>query len=327
VRVLVPGGAGYIGSFTVDALQRAGHEVVVFDNMAFGHRQAIDAELVAGDLGDMAAVDACFERYQFDAVIDFAAWIEAGLSMQDAGRFFLNNTGNAIHVLNAMVKHGVAKLVFSSTAAVYGDPTTIPVVETDPKQPVNVYGDSKLLVERMLPWYELVHGLRSVPLRYFNAAGAALDGSKGQDHQPASHLITLAIMTALGRQEKFVLFGDDYPTRDGTCIRDYIHVLDLASAHVAALHHLEAGGKSDAFNIGTGVGSSVWEIINTLRRVSGVDLPVEVGPRRPGDPAELVADSTKLQTTLGWKPEYSDLETIVGSAWKWHSSHPGGYES
>jgi UDP-glucose 4-epimerase len=323
----VPGGAGYIGSFTVDALQQAGHDVVVFDNMAFGHREAVSAELVVGDLADSAALDACFERFQFDAVIDFAAWIEAGLSMQDAGRFFQNNTANAITVLNAMVKHGVDKLVFSSTAAVYGDPVHIPVAETDPKQPVNVYGESKLLVERMLPWYEKVHGIHSVPLRYFNASGAALDGSKGQDHQPASHLITVAIMAALKGADTFVLYGDDYPTLDGTCIRDYIHVLDLADAHVAALHYMDEGGPSDAFNIGTGAGSSNREVLKTVKRVSEIDLSVKVGPRRPGDPAELVADSTKLQRTMGWTPRHSDLETIVRSAWKWHSSHPNGYDS
>jgi UDP-glucose 4-epimerase len=326
MRILVPGGAGYIGSFTVKALQAEGHDVVVFDNLVFGHTKAVDCELVVGDLGDEAALDECFRRYRFDAVMDFAAWIEAGLSMVDAGRFFENNTGNAIHVLNAMVRHDVKLFVFSSTAAVYGNPRRVPVAETEPKDPVNTYGETKLLVERMLPWYDAVHGLRSVALRYFNATGAALDGSMGQDHNPATHLITVAIETALRQHEIFKLFGDDYPTPDGTCIRDYIHVIDLAAAHVAALDHLTDGGSSDAFNIGSGHGTSNREVIETVKRVSGIDFPVEIAPRRPGDPAVLIADPTKLSEATGWRPLLSDLDTIVGSAWAWHSSHPNGYE-
>jgi UDP-glucose 4-epimerase len=325
VRILVPGGAGYIGSFAVKELLAAGHQVVVFDNLVFGHRDAVDAVFVVGDLGDGAALDSVFSQGKFDAVMHFAAFIEAGLSMEDAGRFFENNTGNTIRLLNAMVRHGVDKLVFSSTAAVYGDPTRVPVRESDPTNPVNVYGETKLLTERMLPWYEAIHGIRSVPLRYFNATGAALDGSIGQDHQPATHLITSAIMAVLGQREKFTLFGDDYPTPDGTCIRDYIHVIDLARAHVAALNYLEDGHSSDTFNIGTGTGKSNWEVINTVKRVTGVDLQVDIGPRRPGDPAELVADPGKLMETLHWEPRCSDLDTIVGSAWKWHSTHPDGY--
>jgi UDP-glucose 4-epimerase len=326
MRILVPGGAGYIGSFTVKALQDEGHEVVVFDNLVFGHARAVDCDLVVGDLGDEAALDECFRRYRFDAVMDFAAWIEAGLSMVDAGRFFANNTGNAIHVLNAMVRHDVKLLVFSSTAAVYGNPQRIPVVETDPTVPVNTYGETKLLVERMLPWYDTVHGLRSVTLRYFNATGAALDGSMGQDHNPATHLITVAIETALGKHPVFKLFGDDYPTPDGTCIRDYIHVVDLATAHIAALDHLANGGASDVFNIGSGYGTSNLEVLETVKRVSGVDFPVEIAPQRPGDPAALVADASKLRNTTGWQSRLSDPDTIVGSAWAWHSTHPNGYE-
>jgi UDP-glucose 4-epimerase len=325
VRILVPGGAGYIGSFTVKELVAAGHEVVVFDNLVFGHREAVGADLVVGDLGDAAALNAVFSRGKFDAVVHFAAFIEAGLSMEDAGRFFENNTGNTIRLLNAMARHGVNQMVFSSSAAVYGNPLRVPVRESDPTAPVNVYGETKLLVERMLPWYEEIHGIRSVPLRYFNATGAALDGSIGQDHQPATHLITSAIMAVLGRREKFTLFGDDYPTPDGTCIRDYIHVIDLAEAHIAALNYLQEGHPSVTFNVGTGSGRSNWEVINTVKRVSGVDLPVEIGPRRPGDPAELVADPGKLKETLHWEPHRSDLETIVSSAWKWHSTHPDGY--
>ena len=324
MRILVTGGAGYIGSFTVRALQDAGHKVVVYDNLSFGHRQAIDAELVVADLDDARALDACLAGGRFEAIIHFAAFIEAGESMHDAARFFGNNTATSIRLLNAAVRHGIRQFVFSSTAGVYGDPERVPISESDPTVPINVYAETKLLVERTLPWYEKVHGLRSASLRYFNAAGAALDGSMGQDHEPASHILSLAIKAALG-QHHFVLYGDDYPTPDGTCIRDYIHVLDLASAHVLALHRLMDGGASDIFNIGTGRGYSNWEIIRMLKQVSGIDFAVEIGPRRAGDPAELVAEASKLHNAVGWRPENSDLETIVSSAWRWHSSHPNGY--
>ena len=327
MRVLVTGGAGYIGSFAARALEAAGHRVVVCDNLSFGHREAIDAELVVGDIADAGTLDACLAARRFDAIMHFAAFIEAGESMKDAGRFFQNNTANTITLLNVALRHGIQHFVFSSTAGVYGDPVRLPITESDPTRPTNVYGETKLLVERMLPWYELVHGMRSVSLRYFNAAGGALDGSMGQDHEPASHLITLAIQAALGQHDHLVLFGDDYPTPDRTCIRDYIHVLDLASAHVLALEHLAASGASDIFNVGSGRGYSNWEVIRTLKRISEIDFPVVIGPRRPGDAVELVADSSKLRQTLGWRPEHSDLETIVRSAWNWHSTHPHGYAS
>jgi UDP-glucose 4-epimerase len=324
-RVLVAGGAGYIGSFTTRVLQEAGYDVVVYDNLEYGHPEAVDAEIVEGELADTARLEECLERGSFDAIVHFAAFIEAGESMVDAGRFFQNNTGNTINLLNAAVRHGIRHFVFSSTAAVYADGAPVPIKESAPTVPANVYGETKLLVERMLPWYDRVHGVRSVSLRYFNAAGAALDGSMGQDHEPASHIITVAIKAALGLEERFTLFGDDYPTPDGTCIRDYIHVLDLASAHVAALDHLYHGGASDIFNAGTGTGYSNWDVINTLRRISGVDFPIQIGARRPGDAAVLIADSTKLRQSLGWQPVYSDLDTIVESAWTWHQSHPRGY--
>jgi UDP-glucose 4-epimerase len=325
MRILVTGGAGYIGSFTTRALQEAGHEVVVFDNLSYGHRQAVQAELVVADLGDVAAIDACMEKGQFDAIVHFAASIEAGESMKHADWFFQNNVVNSINLLNAAVRHGIDKLVFSSTAAVYGDEVELPIKETEPTAPSNTYGETKLEVERALPWYDRVHGLRNVSLRYFNAAGGALDGSMGQDHEPATHLVTVAIKAALGIIPRFPLFGDDYPTPDGTCIRDYIHVLDLASAHLVALDHLCREGASDVFNVGTGVGHSNLEVIETVKRISGVDFPVDVEPRRPGDTAELMADATKLRRQLGWEPRYSDLDTIVGSAWEWHRTHPRGY--
>lgn len=326
MRILVTGGAGYIGSFTTRALQEAGHDVVVYDNLSFGHRRAVDAELIAADLADADALEAALGR-GFDAIIHFAASIEAGESMKDVGPFFTNNVSNSIALFNAAKRHGIENIVFSSTAAVYGDDVELPIKETAATVPTNTYGETKLVVERILPWYDRVHGIRSVSLRYFNAAGGALDGSMGQDHEPATHLITVAIKAALGQIPVFPLYGDDYPTSDGTCIRDYIHVLDLASAHVAALDHLVAGGKTDIFNVGAGQGHTNWDVINTLRRISGVDFPIEIRPRRTGDAVELVADAGKLRQTLGWSPRYSDLDTIVGSAWEWHRQNPQGYSS
>jgi UDP-glucose 4-epimerase len=325
MRILVTGGAGYIGSFTTRALQAAGHEVVIYDNLAFGHRRAVDAELVIGDLADIEKLDSCMQS-GIDAVIHFAAFIEAGESMENAGKFFENNTANAIQLLNSAARHGVSRLVFSSTAGVYGDPVRIPIKESDPAVPINVYAESKLLVERMLPWYQSVHGVQSVALRYFNAAGAALDGSHGQDHNPASHILSIAIEAAQDMRPCFPLFGTDYPTRDGTCTRDYIHVLDLASAHVLALDYLKESERFDVFNVGSGKGWSNWDVINSLKRISGVDFPVEIRSRRAGDPVELVGDSTQLQETLGWRPQNSDLDTIVSTAWQWVQSHPNGYE-
>jgi UDP-glucose 4-epimerase len=324
MRVFVTGGAGYIGSFTTRALQDAGHDVVVFDNLSYGHRGAVTTDLVVGDLADTALLDEVLSR-GFDAIIHFAASIEAGESMKDVGPFFANNVSNSINLFNAAKRHGIRTIVFSSTAAVYGDDVEVPIKETAATEPSNTYGETKLVVEHILPWYDRVHGMRSVSLRYFNAAGGALDGSMGQDHEPATHLITVAIKAALGIIPVFPLYGEDYPTPDGTCIRDYIHVLDLATAHVSALEHLAAGGASDTFNVGTGVGHSNWDVINTLRRVSGVDFPIEIQGRRAGDTAELVADAGKLRSALGWKPQYSDLDTIVGSAWQWHRTHPRGY--
>ncbi len=251
----------------------------------------------------------------------------AGESMVDAQRFFSNNTANAINLLSAAARHGIDKFIFSSTAGLYADGVSVPIAESAPAAPINVYAMSKLLVEQTLPWYDQVHGLRSIALRYFNAAGAASDGSMGQDHEPASHIITVAIQAALRQRETFTLFGSDYPTPDGTCIRDYIHVQDLASAHVLALAQLASGGVSDIFNVGTGMGHSNWEVIDAVKRASGVEFPIEIGPRRPGDPTELIADSSRIREALGWEPQFSALDTIVGSAWAWHSTHPQGYET
>jgi UDP-glucose 4-epimerase len=327
MRVLVTGGAGYIGSFSTRALQDAGHRVVVYDNLQFGHSEAISVELVEGDLADTTLLNACLSSGHFDAVVHFAAYIEAGESMHDAARFFQNNTGNAINLLNAVVRHGITRFIFSSTAGVYAQPAEVPIPESAPLGPLNVYAATKHLVEQILGWYDTVYGLKSISLRYFNAAGGALDGSMGQDHEPATHIITRAIKTALGQEAQFELFGDDYPTPDGTCIRDYIHVLDLATVHVMALHYLASHGTGDVFNVGTGHGHSNRDVIRMVKAVSGVDFPVVIAPRRAGDPAELVADSSRLQTVTDWRPEHSDLETIVVTAWKWHRAHPRGYAS
>lgn len=327
MRVFVTGGAGYIGSFTVAALQANGHEVVVYDNLSYGHPQAVTAEIVVGDLADDGKLRQCFSERTFDAVIHFAASIEAGLSMVEPGAFFSNNVANSITLLNAAQGAGISNVVFSSSAGVYGNPERVPIKESDATVPINTYAETKLMVERMLAWYDTVHEMRSISLRYFNAAGAALDGSKGQDHQPATHILSVAVETAAGQRDVFPLFGNDYPTPDGTCIRDYIHVLDLASAHVAALQYLSNGGASDVFNVGTGRGYSNLDIINGLQRISGIEFPVEVHPRRPGDPSQLVADVEKIDRVLHWRAQHSDLDTIVGSAWEWQQRHPHGYRS
>jgi UDP-glucose-4-epimerase GalE len=307
-------------------LQERGHEVVVYDNLSFGHREAVTAELVVADLGDVERLEQCLAR-GFDAVMHFAALIEAGESMREAGAYFQVNVADSVTLFNAAVRHGIRQIVFSSSAGVYGNPQRVPIKETDPTVPINTYSETKLMVERMLPWYEVAHGMRSVSLRYFNAAGAAPDGSMGQQHEPASHILSVAVEAALGERVPFVLYGDDYPTPDGTCIRDYIHVLDLASAHVIALDYLQGGGGSQTYNVGAGHGYSNWEVVRALKQISGVDFPVEVGPRRPGDPAQLIADPAKLEQAFGWRPQYSDLDTIVSTAWAWQHSHPGGYES
>lgn len=301
--------------------------MVVFDNLSYGHREAVSAEIVVGDLADEALLQKTLAEQSFEAVIHFAGSIEAGLSMVEAGRFFANNVSNSITLFNAAHRAGITHVVFSSSAGVYGNPQRVPIKEDDPTAPINAYAETKLLVERILAWYEKVHGMRSVSLRYFNAAGAALDGSKGQDHQPATHILSVAIETALRLRETFPLYGDDYDTPDGTCIRDYIHVLDLASAHVMALRYLIDGGSNEILNVGAGQGHSNREVIDTVQGVSRVDFPVEVHPRRPGDPSQLIADVEKIRQVLGWQAGYSSLGTIVSSAWEWQRTHPHGYGS
>jgi UDP-glucose 4-epimerase len=327
LRVVVTGGAGYIGSHTLRALQAAGYEVVVYDSLIKGHRQAVgSAPLVVGDIADPEALDRLFREFGPVAVVHFAAFIEAGESVLDPVKYFRNNTVGTLTLLEAMHRNGVRRLVFSSTAAVYGEPENLPIREEDRKAPTNAYGLSKLMVEEMLDWFHRAYGLCSVSLRYFNAAGDDPSGEIGEDHDPETHLIPLILQVPLGKREKIYIFGDDYDTPDGTCIRDYIHVSDLASAHVAALRALEGGLGREAFNLGNGAGFSVRQVIEAAREVTGHPIPAEVRPRRQGDPARLVASSEKGRSVLGWQPQMPELRAILETAWRWHRTHPQGYE-
>ena len=331
MRVLVTGGAGYIGSVIADELLQAGHEVVVFDNLSRGYRQAVPkgAALVVGELADRGALDELLRSRPIDAVMHFAALIEAGESMKAPEAFFRNNTANALTLLEAMLGAGVKRFVFSSTAALYGNPERTPIEENDALRPTNAYGESKLLVERMLAWFHQIHGLRYASLRYFNAAGASRP-DQGEAHQPETHLIPRILEVALGRAEHVNIFGTDYPTPDGTCVRDYIHVSDLARAHLLALDALEKAKENAAplvYNLGNGRGFSVREVVEVARKATGHAIPVMESPRRPGDPAVLVASAEKIRRELGWQPRFPDLHSIVKSAWEWHRSHPDGYVS
>jgi UDP-glucose 4-epimerase len=325
-RVLVTGGAGYIGSIVTAQLLQRGCEVIVFDNLSNGRRSAVPAgaRFIAGDTADRASLDDVFTGRRIDAVMHFAAFIEAGESMQHPEKYFRNNSANSLTLLEAMLAHKVSRLVFSSTAALYGTPERTPIEESDPLHPTNAYGESKLLVEQMLAWVHRVHGLHYASLRYFNAAGAV--GDLGEDHQPESHLIPLTLQVALGRREHIDIFGTDYPTPDGTCLRDYIHVSDLARAHLMVLDALREKDKL-IYNLGTGRGFSVREVIETARRVTGHAIPARESARRPGDPAVLVASSDKIKRELQWHPRFPQLEEIVRSAWDWRRAHPQGYPS
>jgi UDP-glucose 4-epimerase len=330
MRVLVTGGAGYIGSVVADELLQAGHQVVVLDNLSHGYRQAVpkNAELVVGELSDRDRLEHLLRSQTIDAVVHMAALIEAGESMKAPELFFRNNTVNALTLLEAMLASGVKRFVFSSTAALFGNPERTPIEEDAPLHPTNAYGESKLLVERMLAWFHQIHGLRYASLRYFNAAGAS-SPDKGEAHQPESHLIPRILQVALGRAEHATIFGTDYPTPDGTCVRDYIHVSDLARAHLLALEALEKDSSATAkpliYNLGNGKGFSVREVIEVAREVTGHAIPIIELPRRTGDPAVLIASAEKIQRELNWKPRFTNLKTIVESAWQWHRSHPDGY--
>jgi UDP-glucose 4-epimerase len=321
MNVFVAGGAGYIGSACVEELLNAGHQVTVFDNLSEGHRAAIDprAQFVEGCLSDRELVVKSVGQTQAEAVIHFAAFAQVGESMTDPAKYFRNNVANGLNLLEAAKENGVRKFVFSSTCATYGLPEHVPMDESTPQKPVNPYGESKLIFEKMLLWFEQLHGLEFVAFRYFNAAGATK--RFGEDHRIETHLIPNVLRVALGQKDQCDIYGTDYPTPDGTCIRDYIHILDLAQAHILALQP----GKRGFFNLGNGEGYSVREVIDTCQRVSGKPIKTEEKPRRPGDPPRLVAAAAKARTELGWNPQYPKLEQIVASAWAWHVQHPQGY--
>ncbi|ADU96624.1 UDP-glucose 4-epimerase [Thermovibrio ammonificans HB-1] len=318
MRILVTGGAGYIGSHTVELLGRKGHIVLTVDNLSRGHREAVlFGELAEVDLSEKEKLKELINSFRPDAVIHFAAFIEVGESVKDPKSFYRNNTCNALNLLEAVVESGVKNFIFSSTAAVYGNPQKVPIPEEHPKNPINPYGASKLAVERMLQDFHTAYGLNYVALRYFNAAGADPKGRIGESHNPETHLIPLILKAAKGERDSFKIFGTDYPTPDGTCIRDFIHVCDLAEAHLKALEYLAEGGESCALNCGYGTGHSVKEVVETAKRVTGREFKVEEAPRRPGDPPILVADTRRIEEKLNWKPKFNDLEYIIQTAWNW----------
>lgn len=316
--ILVVGGAGYIGSHMVKMLLDRGFRVVTLDNLATGYRQSVlGGDFVQGDAGDPLLLERLFTGYAFAGVMHFASHIQVGESVTDPAKYYRNNVSNTLILLDAMRKHGVGRFIFSSSAAVYGEPLAVPITESHPKNPINPYGRSKWMIEEVLTDYDLAYGLRSVCFRYFNAAGADPGGAIGECHTPETHLIPLVLMAASGRRPQVKLFGEDYDTPDGTCIRDYVHVNDLCQAHLLALERLLQGGSSAAFNLGNGGGFSVREVIDTAERVTGRKIPVVVAPRRAGDPARLVADASLAQRELGWRPQFSELEQIIHHAWQW----------
>ena len=327
MAILVLGGAGYIGSHTVYELIDAGRDVVVVDNLLTGFRQAVHpkARFYQADIRDRAAMDKVFEAEDIEGVVHFAASSQVGESMTDPLKYYDNNLYGTTVLLQSMVAHGVKKIVFSSTAATYGEPESVPILESDKTVPTNCYGETKLAMERMMSWVSRAHGLKYVALRYFNACGAHISGAIGEAHDPETHLVPIILQVPNGKRDHVSIFGDDYPTKDGTCVRDYIHVSDLAQAHVLALDYLLKGGDNNVFNLGNGVGFTVKEVIDTARAVTGHPIPAQVSPRRAGDPAQLIASSAKAVEVLGWKPKYNDLSTIISTAWKWHQSHPDGY--
>jgi UDP-glucose 4-epimerase len=321
--VLVTGGAGYIGSVAVEKLIAAGNAVVVFDNLGMGHRAAVhpEATLIEGDLAHRAAVDAVFDSHPIDAVMHFASNTLVGESVQQPFKYLADNVANGLNLLQSMIEHDVRRFILSSTANLFDQPERIPIDEEETIVPGSPYGESKLFLERSLFWLEKTHGLRYAALRYFNAAGAT--PRRGEDHDPETHLIPIVLQVALGQRDNVTIFGDDYPTPDGTCVRDYIHISDLAQAHILALDALDEGSRT--YNLGNGNGFSVKQVIETAREVTGHAIPAEIGPRRPGDPAELVAGSEKITRELGWRADFPTLRAIVESAWQWHRAHPNGY--
>ena len=328
MSILVLGGAGYIGSHTVYELIDRGEDVVVVDNLQTGFKAAVHpkARFYEGDIRDKAFLDDLFTKEKIDGVIHFAANSQVGESMKVPLKYYDNNLYGTMVLLESMVEHGIDKIVFSSTAATYGEPERIPILESDRTEPTNTYGETKLSMEKMMKWVDMANGINYVALRYFNACGAHISGKIGEAHNPETHLIPLVLQVPLGKRPYISIFGNDYDTKDGTCVRDYIHVTDLAQAHILALKYLAEGNDSDVFNLGNGIGFTVNEIIESARKVTGLDIPAKYEARRAGDPSKLIASSEKAKTVLGWKPEYPDVEKIIETAWKWHKSHPNGYE-
>ena len=328
MSILVCGGAGYIGSHAVHQLIQKGEDVVIVDNLQTGHMGAVhkDAKFCKGDIRDREFLDRVFTENNIEAVIHFAANSLVGVSMQEPLEYFDNNVYGTQVLLQAMVAHDIKKIVFSSTAAVYGEPKNIPILESDDTNPTNTYGETKLAMEKMMKWTDLAHGVKYVSLRYFNVAGALEGGTIGEDHAPETHLVPLILQVPLKKREHITVFGQDYDTHDGTCIRDYIHVIDLANAHIKAVDYLREGNESNIFNLGNGVGFTVKEMIEAAKEVTGQDIKVEIGERRSGDPAKLVASSEKAQSILGWKPEYTQISDMIKDAWVWHSKNPNGFE-
>jgi UDP-glucose 4-epimerase len=336
-RVLVTGGLGYIGSHTVVELLNAGYDVIIYDNLQQGHKEVItaiskivnckdsDIKLIIGDLCEKDKLNKIFTDFKVDSVMHFAADCSVPESMLNPKKYFHNNVENSLTLLNCMVENKVDKIIFSSSAAVYGEPKNIPIKETDPTEPTNVYGETKLMFEKILYWYNKIHGIKYVSLRYFNAAGAHPSGLIGEDHNPETHLIPLVIYTLIGKSEEIKIYGNDYPTPDGTCIRDYIHVTDLATAHLLSLEYLYKNNESKIYNLGNEKGFSVKEIINIAEKVTNKNVPKKIVSRRPGDPAVLVASSEKIKQELKWNPQYSDIEKIISTAWNWHSTHVNGF--
>ncbi|WP_312105652.1 UDP-glucose 4-epimerase GalE [Lachnoclostridium sp.] len=329
MKILVLGGAGYIGSHTVYELIAANEQVVIIDNLETGHKEAVhpDATFYQGDIRDRAFLDSVLEKEKdIDAVIHFAANSLVGESMVNPLKYYDNNLCGTKVLLEALVAHGIDKVVFSSTAATYGEPERVPIVESDRTEPTNTYGETKLSMEKMFKWTSMAHNLRYVSLRYFNACGAIMSGQIGEAHNPESHLIPIILQVANHKRESINVLGTDYETKDGSCVRDYIHVLDLAQAHILAVKYLMAGGESNIFNLGNGMGNTVLEVIEAAKKVTGEEIPVVLADRRAGDPATLVASSEKAKAVLGWKPQHADIEEIIESAWNWHKNHPNGFE-
>lgn len=326
MSILITGGAGYIGSHTVNHFLEKNEDVIVVDNLQSGHEESINADpLYKIDIRDKAALDKVFKTHKIEAVIHFAANSLVGESMEKPYEYYHNNVYGMLCLLDVMNKNNVNKIVFSSSAATYGEPKNIPIIEDDETNPTNTYGETKLAMEKMMKWFDKAYGIKYVSLRYFNAAGAHNSGNIGEDHSPETHLIPLILQVPLGKRDKIYISGDDYPTKDGTCIRDYIHVMDLALAHYLALKYLRKGNESNIFNLGNGNGYSVKEVIETAREVTGHAIPAEVKGRRAGDPAILIASSEKAKNTLGWEPEFYSLEKIIADAWNWHKRNPKGY--